>query len=112
LRGRAGVARVGARPRAPVPGGAAGHAGLRRLDADAARLQVDARRHHRRLLPLMDSLGAQRFHLVSAKIGGVIARALAARRPERVKTLTVIGSPPPPPPPTGRAAARARATRA
>jgi pimeloyl-ACP methyl ester carboxylesterase len=44
---------------------------------------------------LMDSLGAQRFHLVSAKIGGVIARALAARRPERVKTLTVIGSPPP-----------------
>ena len=44
---------------------------------------------------LMDSLGAQRFHLVSAKIGGVIARALAARRPGRVKTLTVIGSPPP-----------------
>src|SRR5512132_318283 len=44
---------------------------------------------------LMDSLGAQRFHMVSAKIGGVIGRALAARRPGRVKTLTVIGSPPP-----------------
>jgi len=44
---------------------------------------------------LMDSLGVQRFHLVGAKIGGVIARALAARRPERVMTLTVIGSPPP-----------------
>src|SRR2546428_843154 len=44
---------------------------------------------------LMDSLGVQRFHLVGAKIGGVIARAFAARRPERVKTLTVIGSPPP-----------------
>jgi pimeloyl-ACP methyl ester carboxylesterase len=44
---------------------------------------------------LMDSLGVARFHLVSAKIGGVIARAFAARRPERVKTLTVIGSPPP-----------------
>jgi 3-oxoadipate enol-lactonase len=44
---------------------------------------------------LMDSLGVQRFHLVSAKIGGVIGRAFAARRPDRVKTLTVIGSPPP-----------------
>lgn len=44
---------------------------------------------------LMDSLGAHRFHLVGAKIGGVIARAFAARRSERVDTLTVIGSPPP-----------------
>jgi pimeloyl-ACP methyl ester carboxylesterase len=44
---------------------------------------------------LMDSLGAQRFHLVGAKIGGIIARAFAARRPELVTTLTVIGSPPP-----------------
>jgi len=44
---------------------------------------------------LMDSLGIGSFHLVSAKIGGVVGRAFAARRPERVKTLTVIGSPPP-----------------
>lgn len=44
---------------------------------------------------LMDSLGVQRFHLVGAKIGGIIARAFAARRPARVTTLTVIGSPPP-----------------
>jgi len=44
---------------------------------------------------LMDSLAVQRFHLVGAKIGGVIARAFAAHRPERVMTLTVIGSPPP-----------------
>src|SRR5215831_1969324 len=44
---------------------------------------------------LMDALGVQRFHLVGAKIGGVIARAFAARRPERVLTLTVVGSPPP-----------------
>src|SRR2546426_3241107 len=44
---------------------------------------------------LMDALGVQRFHLVGAKIGGVIARAFAARRPARVRTLTVIGSPPP-----------------
>src|SRR5438552_17571212 len=43
----------------------------------------------------MDALGVQRFHLVGAKIGGVVARAFAARRPERVMTLTVIGSPPP-----------------
>src|SRR5262245_65956147 len=44
---------------------------------------------------LMDSLGVQRFHLVGAKIGGIIARAFAARRPGRVTTLTVVGSPPP-----------------
>src|SRR2546427_10646150 len=44
---------------------------------------------------LMEALGVQRFHLVGAKIGGVIAQAFAARRPERVMTLTVIGSPPP-----------------
>jgi len=44
---------------------------------------------------LMDHLGIERFHLVGAKIGGTIARAFAARRPERVKTLTVVGTPPP-----------------
>jgi pimeloyl-ACP methyl ester carboxylesterase len=44
-------------------------------------------------LQLMDSLGIERFHLVGAKIGGTIARAFAARRPERVSTLTVVGSP-------------------
>jgi 3-oxoadipate enol-lactonase len=33
---------------------------------------------------LMDVLGVERFHLVGAKIGGTIARAFAARRPERV----------------------------
>jgi pimeloyl-ACP methyl ester carboxylesterase len=43
----------------------------------------------------MDALGVPRFHLVGAKIGGIIARAFAARRPERVRTLTVVGSPPP-----------------
>ena len=44
---------------------------------------------------LMDHLGVQRFHLVGAKIGGTIARAFAARRPERIITLTVVGTPPP-----------------
>jgi 3-oxoadipate enol-lactonase len=44
---------------------------------------------------LMDHLGIDRFHLIGAKIGGTVARAFAARRPERVKTLTVVGSPPP-----------------
>jgi len=44
---------------------------------------------------LMDTLRTDRFHLVGAKIGGTIARAFAARRPERVKTLTVVGTPPP-----------------
>ena len=44
---------------------------------------------------LTDALGVSRFHLVGAKIGGTIARALAARRPERVTSLTVVGTPPP-----------------
>jgi len=44
---------------------------------------------------LMDTLGVDRFHLVGAKIGGTIARAFAARRASRVRTLTVVGTPPP-----------------
>jgi 3-oxoadipate enol-lactonase len=44
---------------------------------------------------LMDALGVERFHLVGAKIGGTIARAFAARRPARVRTLTVVGTPTP-----------------
>ncbi len=44
---------------------------------------------------LMDALGIRRFHLVGAKIGGTIARAFAARQPHRVRTLTVVGTPPP-----------------
>ena len=47
---------------------------------------------------LMQALEIQRFHLVAAKIGGVIARAFAARHPERVLTLTLIGTPPAPRP--------------
>lgn len=46
-------------------------------------------------LRLMDHLGIEQFHLVGAKIGGVINRAFAARHPHRVRTLTVVGSPPP-----------------
>jgi len=42
---------------------------------------------------LMDSLGIERFHLVGAKWGGTLARVFAARRPERVATLTVAGTP-------------------
>jgi 3-oxoadipate enol-lactonase len=44
---------------------------------------------------LMDVLGVERFHLVGAKIGRTIARAFAARRPERVATLIVVDSPTP-----------------
>jgi pimeloyl-ACP methyl ester carboxylesterase len=44
---------------------------------------------------LMDRLGVARFHLVGAKIAGTIARRFAARFPERVCTLTVVGTPPP-----------------
>ncbi|MBI3067470.1 MAG: alpha/beta hydrolase [Betaproteobacteria bacterium] len=44
---------------------------------------------------LMDALGIERFHLVGAKIGGTIARAFAARRRNRVLTLSLIGTPTP-----------------
>ena len=44
---------------------------------------------------LLDALKLERCHVVGAKIAGVIARAFAARRPQRVSTLTVVGSPPP-----------------
>lgn len=44
---------------------------------------------------LLDHLGIERCHLVGAKIGGVIARAFAARRQDRIATLSVVGTPPP-----------------
>ncbi|HTE16622.1 MAG TPA: alpha/beta hydrolase [Burkholderiales bacterium] len=44
---------------------------------------------------LMDQLGIDKFHLIAAKIGGFIARRFAARFPDRVLSLTVIGTPPP-----------------
>ncbi len=44
---------------------------------------------------LMDVLQVQRFHLVGAKLGGTVARRFAARYPDRVRTLTVVGTPPP-----------------
>ena len=44
---------------------------------------------------LMDHLQIPRFHLLGAKLGGTIARAFAARRPDRVITLTVVGTPAP-----------------
>ena len=43
---------------------------------------------------LMDALGIECVHVVGCKWGGTLARVLAARRPERVRSLTVIGTPP------------------
>jgi len=42
---------------------------------------------------LMDHLGIKRFHLIGAKIGGTIALRFAARHPDRVATLTILGAP-------------------
>jgi pimeloyl-ACP methyl ester carboxylesterase len=47
------------------------------------------------VVALLDALGCARAHIVGAKLAGTVARALAARHPERVHTLTVVGSPPP-----------------
>jgi 3-oxoadipate enol-lactonase len=44
---------------------------------------------------LMDTLGIADFHLVGAKISGIVASVFAARHPERVRTLTLVGTPPP-----------------
>jgi len=44
---------------------------------------------------LMRELRIERFHLVGAKIAATIARRFASRYPERVLTLTLVGSPPP-----------------
>ena len=44
---------------------------------------------------LMDMLQIEKFHIVAAKIGGIVGRAFAARLPERVQTLTLVGVPPP-----------------
>lgn len=46
-------------------------------------------------LALVDALKCDRIHLVGAKLAGTVARAFAARHPERTRTLTVVGSPPP-----------------
>lgn len=41
---------------------------------------------------LLDAMGIGRAHVVGASLGGMIAQVLAARRPERVATLTSIMS--------------------
>jgi len=46
-------------------------------------------------LRLIDALSCARVHLVGAKLAGTVARALAARHPDRMHSLTVVGSPPP-----------------
>jgi pimeloyl-ACP methyl ester carboxylesterase len=46
-------------------------------------------------LALADSLGAKRFHLVGHDWGGQLAWLLAARHPERVRTLSVLSRPHP-----------------
>ena len=46
-------------------------------------------------LGLMDALGAQRFHLVGHDWGGQIAWLIAARHPQRLKSLTVLSRPHP-----------------
>jgi pimeloyl-ACP methyl ester carboxylesterase len=66
-------------------------AGARPLDVEAYatdRLIEDAP-------ALMDALGAPRFHLVGHDWGGQLAWLIAAQRPDRVATLTVLSRPHP-----------------
>src|SRR3954469_16250757 len=46
-------------------------------------------------LAMIDELGADRAHVVGHDWGGVVAWALAAMHPERVRTLTVLSTPHP-----------------
>jgi 3-oxoadipate enol-lactonase len=45
-------------------------------------------------ISLMDSLGIEKFQLLAAKIGTTVARRFAARYPDRIKTLVLVGAPP------------------
>lgn len=42
---------------------------------------------------LLDHLGIDRCHVVGAKVGGTMALHMAARHPQRLKSLTVLGPP-------------------
>lgn len=44
---------------------------------------------------LLDVLGIVRCHLVGAKLGGTIARRFAARHPDKILSLTLVGTPAP-----------------
>ena len=85
---------VGAAARAPLSGRAPRHARLRRVDAHAARFSLDPRHSHRRLLPPHGCAGDRALPSGWSQIGGTIARAFAAPS-WRVRTLTVVGTPPP-----------------
>ncbi len=47
------------------------------------------------VIAVADHLGAQRFHLVGHDWGGAVAWQVAGRRPERLRTLTVVSTPHP-----------------
>jgi 3-oxoadipate enol-lactonase len=48
------------------------------------------------LARLADSLGLEKFHLVSAKLGGTVAMKFAAEHPQRLRSLSLVGTPPSP----------------
>jgi len=43
-------------------------------------------------LAIADAVGARRFHMVGESLGGTVAMALAARHPERVRSLTACSA--------------------
>lgn len=45
------------------------------------------------LISLTDQLNIERFHLVSAKVGGTMALHFASRRPPALRSLSVLGTP-------------------
>src|SRR5580698_1535758 len=45
------------------------------------------------VLNLLDHLGIQKAHVIGAKIGGTLAMRLAARNPQRLLSLAVVGAP-------------------
>ncbi|WP_299565095.1 cytochrome P450 [uncultured Mycolicibacterium sp.] len=65
---------------------------LRLLVGRARRDGYDLADMARDTVGLLDHLGIERAHLVGMSMGGMIAQTVAARRPERVHTLTSIFS--------------------
>lgn len=57
-------------------------------------LPTDLETLQNQILGVLDSLGIERAHFVGASVGGMLSMALAASNPERVQSISIVGSSP------------------